>query len=392
MKQIDVKWWFFLLGGAVFSPSPRVGGAGVGGATLSLLSPLVWCWFLHPPFWCCLLSPSFWWVVLFPLLLLLCGAVFLPLHCGWCCLPSPSFIVVPPPCGAAAILHQNWIEHRKHNTRRSESELTDCLFFDKLLLHFCFCFSSIFLLFPFHVPVGLFTFGKVKRRNSDLNRHSVWLAASAKQTLKVSLSSPPPSTPPHTTHTHTLHSSLHPHTHSTPLPSHHHHSFLPPPRHTPPPLLLRLLLFGGFLADLGLCLCPSLCLSVFPKFPSRYVALNSKNRTSERRGIGHVLFSTYCRSLMGKIQWSLRWISGASDSTFVIFRWAVLAMRDEPNNGLRCSSARSSDTIKGCWFRFMCSPLRNISSEVWWTSSLRGERSHHKVYVGELAEGPFTHS
>ena len=47
---------------------------------------------------------------------------------------------------------------------------------------------------------------------------------------------------------------------------------------------------------------------------------------------------------------------------------------------------------KGCWFRFMCSALRNISSEVWWTSPMRGERSHHKVYVGELAEGPFTHS
>ena len=132
----------------------------------------------------------------------------------------------------------------------------------------------------------------------------------------------------------------------------------------------------------------SVCL---PKFPSRYVALNSLIRYIERRGIGHVLFSTYSQSLMGKIQWSLRWISGASDSTSAIFRWAVLAMRDEPNNGLRCSSARSSDTIKGCWFRFMCSALRNMSSEVWWTSPLRGERSHHKVYVGELAEGPFTH-
>ena len=339
------------------------------------------------------------------------------------------------------------------------------------MILFFFNFSS----FPFHIPVGLFTFGKVYRRNSDLSRHSVCLAASAKQTLKVSLSSPPPSTPPHPTPpTHTLHSSLHPHTHSTPpsththstpLPSHHHHhSFLPPPRHTPSPLLPRQLLFWGHLADLAsqggvgisklnslltfskvtysfgtypgrfwqhawspssrletttepnmcvICVRFSLCLSYvilscclrvvsvsvsvsesvsvcLPKFPSRYVALNSLIRYSERRGIGHVLFSTYSQPLMGKIQWSLRWISGASDSTLVIFRWAVLATRDEPDNGLRCSSARSSDTIKGVGsdscVHFCATFLPKFGEPHHW------ERSHHKVYVGELAEGPFTHS
>ena len=137
------------MGGAVFSPSPLVGGAAVGGAVLSLLSPLVWCWFLHPPpFWCCLLSPSLWcvvvfspppflwcsfsasplWVVLLALSLLYCGAAFLR-----CCCHSPPKL--------------NWTPQTQHKTKR---KWTYWLFmFDKLLLHFWSCFSSIFLLFHF---------------------------------------------------------------------------------------------------------------------------------------------------------------------------------------------------------------------------------------------------
>ena len=102
------SWWCccLFLGGAVFCPSPLVGGAAVGGAALRLLSPLVWCWFLHPPFWCCLLSPSLWCVVLFSPPFLWCSFSASPLWVVllafsllflWCCLP-------PPPCGAAAVL------------------------------------------------------------------------------------------------------------------------------------------------------------------------------------------------------------------------------------------------------------------------------------------------
>ena len=210
-----------------------------------------WCCF-EPAFASCVVlvsPPSFLVLLAFSLPLVrsavspsppLCGAVFLPLPCGWCCLPSPSYIVVPPPCGAAAVLHQNWIEHRKHNTRRSESELI--VFF--LLINCCFFFVFLQLFFFFRFIFLL----------------ACWLLGRSKEGIQIKVDIPsgprrPPNKPsksrsprslppPHTTPpTHTLHSSLHPHTLHSSL---HHHSFLPPPRHTPHPLLLRPLLFGVF--------------------------------------------------------------------------------------------------------------------------------------------------
>ena len=237
------------MGGAVFSPSP-------------LVAVLLWVVLLCAAFASCvvLVSPASFLVLLAFSLPLVGGAVS----------PSPPFCVVQfvclsivggvacplPPllwCRLLAVLlpFSTKTELNTANTTQDEAKVNLLIvyFFDKLLLHFGSCFSSIALLFPFHISVGLSTFGKVKRRNSDLNRHSVWLAASAKQTLKVSLSSPPPSTPDHTTHTHTpllpppthtLHSS----TTTTPsslLPDTHHRLLLPRP-----------LLFGGFfLADLA---------------------------------------------------------------------------------------------------------------------------------------------
>ena len=76
----------------------------------------------------------------------ICGAVFLPLPCGWCCLPSPSFIVVLR-CCCHSPPKLNWTPQTQHKTKR---KWTYWLFmFDKLLLHFWSCFSSIFLLFHF---------------------------------------------------------------------------------------------------------------------------------------------------------------------------------------------------------------------------------------------------
>ena len=96
----------------------------------------------------------------------------------------------------------------------------------------------------------------------------------------------------------------------------------------------------------SLCLCLCLCLSVFRSFPQgswRWTASSGKANAEKAS-----TFSTYSQPLMGKIQWWLWWTSGASDnSTSAIFWWAVLAMMDELDIRLRCSSARTTDTTKG---------------------------------------------
>ena len=158
------------MGGAVFSPSPLVDGAAVGGAALRCFRLLcgagfstlllfgaacflppsgAWCCFLLLPFLWCSFSASPLWVVLLAFSLLFCGAAFLRLL-------------------AVLLPFSSKTELNTANTTKDEAKVNLLFFFfvDKLLFHFCL--SSIVLLFPFHISVGLLTFGKVYKEGIQI--------------------------------------------------------------------------------------------------------------------------------------------------------------------------------------------------------------------------------
>ena len=288
------------------------------------------------------------------LLFLFCGAVFLLLPCGWCCLSSPSFF-----CGAAflrllAVLLPFSSKTELNTANATQDEANVNLLIVYFLINCCstsvFVYLQLLFFFRFIFLLACWLLGRFMEGIQILSRHSVWPAASAKQTLKVSLSSLPPSTPPHTIHTHTpLHPTPPTHTlHSSPLPLTTPSSLLPDTHHILPSRgrsffgvirrtwparvvsgfqsLILILTFSMscaisehilvvsdnmlgllrtvlkqepqsptcvshvqdsvsvyclwsclvvFVLHLCLYLCPSLCLSVFRKFPWGYLALNS---------------------------------------------------------------------------------------------------------------------